>query len=173
MALHIIVDGYNLIRQSAYLSEVENQDLQLGREALIDQLAAYKQVRGHAVTVVFDGTRAPHDARQKNYTRGIEVIYSRRGELADTVIKSMAARERQQALVVSSDRAVADFCAARGSATLSSPEFEQRLMLTVAGGSRDTGYDACDGWTPSTRKKGPRRKPSKRERRRRRKIAKL
>lgn len=173
MALHIIVDGYNLIRQSAYLSDIEDQDIQLGREALIDQLAAYKRVRGHAVTVVFDGTRSSHYSREKSYAKGIEVIYSRRGELADTVIKNMAERERQRALVVSSDRAVVAFCAARGSATLSSPEFEQRLMLTVGGDTRDAGHDESDGWVPTTRKKGPRRKPSKRERRRRRKIDKL
>ncbi len=38
MPIHIIIDGYNLIRQSSALSVLDNQDIQLGREALIDQL---------------------------------------------------------------------------------------------------------------------------------------
>ena len=55
MSVHVIVDGYNLIRQSAALSKFDQTDLQLGREALIDNLAAYKRIKKHKITVVFDG----------------------------------------------------------------------------------------------------------------------
>ena len=44
MSIHIIIDGYNLIRQSNRLSALDNQDIQLGREALLYMLAAYKKV---------------------------------------------------------------------------------------------------------------------------------
>ena len=55
MSLHIIIDGYNLIRQSGQLSMLDMQDLQLGREALVDMLAAYKRFKAHRITVVCDG----------------------------------------------------------------------------------------------------------------------
>jgi len=40
MSIHIIIDGYNLIRQSTTLSILDQQDIMLGREALVDMLAA-------------------------------------------------------------------------------------------------------------------------------------
>ena len=54
--------GYNLIRQSARLAELDQADLQWGREALLEKLAAYKKLKGIPITVVFDGTRAPTSA---------------------------------------------------------------------------------------------------------------
>ena len=56
MSVHIIIDGYNLIRQSAALKIIDKNDLQLGRETLINKLAAYKRIKGHQITIVFDGS---------------------------------------------------------------------------------------------------------------------
>ena len=109
MAVHIIIDGYNLIRQSAELSLLDRRDLQQGREALLELLAAYKKIKRHQITVVFDGTDAYSLYRQRDQTKGIKILFSRRGETADTVIKRMVEREREGALVVSSDRDVAGF----------------------------------------------------------------
>ncbi|MCD4762468.1 MAG: NYN domain-containing protein, partial [Desulfobacterales bacterium] len=47
MSLHIIIDGYNLIRQSTTLSDLDGQDIQLGREALLNMLVAYKKIKHH------------------------------------------------------------------------------------------------------------------------------
>ena len=97
MALHIIIDGYNLIRQSAHLSTIEEQDLQLGREALIDLLAAYKRMRPHKISVVFDASQALNLNLQRESRKGIIIIYSRSGESADAVICKMARQEREKA----------------------------------------------------------------------------
>jgi len=172
MAMHLIIDGYNLIRQSDELSRLDNQDLQLGRQALIDLLAGYKRMRRHGITVVFDAGQGLHQRRQKEFVNGIEIIYSGHKELADTVIKQMASREKQRATVISSDNDVAAHCRGCGCATLSSAEFEQRLKMANFGEGADEA-DATSGWVPTTRKKGPARRPSKRERRRLRKIRKL
>jgi predicted RNA-binding protein with PIN domain len=51
----IIVDGYNLIRQWPELAMLDRADLEEGREALLQELAAYRRTRGHQITVVFDG----------------------------------------------------------------------------------------------------------------------
>ncbi|MGD8471493.1 MAG: NYN domain-containing protein, partial [Desulfobacteraceae bacterium] len=107
MSIHIIIDGYNLIRQSTALSNLDQQDIMLGRDALIDMLAAYRKMKPHRITVVFDGRQSPVFSPQRNRQRGISIWFSRSGESADEVIKRMANRDREKALVVSSDREVA------------------------------------------------------------------
>lgn len=174
VALHIIIDGYNLIKNSPSLSELDRQDLQLGREALIDLLVAYKKVKSHKITVVFDGAGSVDATASRDRIQGIQVIFSRRGQSADAVIKSMAAREREKALVVSSDRDVVLAAAGSQSATIPASEFESRL--TMAGRMDAAGAPAdseSDGWIPTTRKKGPSRRLSKRKRRNRMKVRKL
>ena len=78
-----------------------------------------------------------------------------------------------QALVVSSDREVADFALAHGAAAISAPEFENRLALSAAATDGPPPDDPGQGWVPTTKKKGPRRRLSKRARRVRAKTRKL
>jgi predicted RNA-binding protein with PIN domain len=86
MALHLIIDGYNLIRQSPELSEVEGRDLAAGRRALLARLAGYRLSRpGHKITVVFDGREAGGLQESRGREQGLSIIYSRRGEAADEV----------------------------------------------------------------------------------------
>jgi predicted RNA-binding protein with PIN domain len=164
VAIHIIIDGYNLIRQSAVLDPIDQADIQQGRAALLERLAAYKRIKGHAITVVFDGTNAPPLAADREQVSGIRVRFSRHGELADQVIKKIALGEKQRALVVSSDRDVARFVASVGASIISSPEFEARLEMAEAVGGDDIEEEsASHGWVPTTKKKGPSRRRSKKK----------
>jgi len=174
MSLHIIVDGYNVIRQSKQLRILDLRDIQEGREALQDILVEYKKSKGHRITVVFDGTNAVSLDSQRQRFRGIEILFSRNGETADTVIKRMASRERERALVVSSDRDIISFVSSMGSATIGSRAFEDKLLQALY--ARDYGgmEDPPDtGWVPTTRKKGPSRRLPKKKRRNRDKTYKL
>jgi predicted RNA-binding protein with PIN domain len=174
MALHIIIDGYNLIRRSDSFSDLDQRDIQMGREALIDSLAAYKRLKGHRITVVFDGIDAPGFSPQKDRVKGIDIRFSRRGEPADAVIKRMAKTLREKALVVTSDREIADYANIKGAVSVGSAEFEEKLAMASymdAKGTDEIVEDA--GWTPTTKKKGPRRKLSKRARRKKIKTRKL
>lgn len=173
MSIHIIIDGYNLIRQSSYLSGLDLQDIQLGRQALIDMLAAYKKLKAHRITVVFDGTRAPDLIQQRDRQKGIAIRFSRRGESADAVIKKMAAVENQMALVVSSDREIVRSADSSGAATINAVEFENKLILASGMDGMESDRDSFDGWTPTTKKKGPSRRLPKRQRRNRAKVRKL
>jgi predicted RNA-binding protein with PIN domain len=173
VSIHIIIDGYNLIRQSPDLTRLDRRDLQAGREALIDLLAKYKKVKAHRITVVFDGTRAPGAPPERDRCKGIAVLFSRRGEMADNVIKRMAAREREGALVVSSDRDVTRYAQARGAAIIDSPAFEEKLQMAAYLDMKGLDEEPASGWEPTTRKKGPRRRLSKKDRRNRAKIRKL
>ena len=174
MPMHIIVDGYNLIRQSATFSSLDVADMQTGREALIDALAAYKRVKRHRITVVFDGAGAPYGVSGRENIKGIAVLFSSKGETADTVIKRMAARAREQALIVSSDRDIVRYAELKGAATISSASFEEKLIMAAYSAVKGIDPEAeTHGWQPTTRKKGPRRRRSKKERRRRIKTNKL
>ena len=173
MSLHIIIDGYNLIRQSATLSLLDEQDILLGREALVDMLVAYRRVKSHPITVVFDGQHGPALSPKHHRHKGISIRFSSKGTSADDVIKRMAAREREKALVVSSDREIVDYAASCGAATISALQFEARIGMAAQFDHHDDESDELSGWTPTTKKKGPARRLSKRQRRNRMKIKKL
>ncbi len=171
--MHIVIDGYNLIRQSSQFSRLDMLDLQAGREALIDALAAYKRVKAHKITVVFDGQNAPPGMPRRDRHKGIVLHYSRAGELADAVIKRMAGRERERLLVVSSDKEVADYSAKKGAAVIGAAEFEERLfmaqMMAMKGGEPDNDGE----WQPTTKKRGPSKRLPRRQRKMRKRINKL
>ena len=173
MSLHIIIDGYNLIRQSTRLSILDLQDIQLGRDTLVDMLAAYKRIKSHRITVVFDGTTAPLLSQQRDRRKGISIIFSHKGESADSVIKKMAHKERQAALVVSSDQDIVQSAEASGAATVGANEFEKRLTLSFDIDGLSFGRDDYEGWRPTTKKKGPSRRLSRRQRKNKAKVRKL
>ena len=58
MGLHLIIDGYNLIRQSAELSRIDRQDITAGRDALLGHLAGYRRLK-----------TPPHDGRVRRGPR--------------------------------------------------------------------------------------------------------
>lgn len=173
MPIHIIIDGYNLIRQSSTLSVLDDQDIQLGREALIDQLAAYKRLKRHRISVVFDGQNAPTAFTRRDRVKGIDIIFSSMGELADTVIKRMVSAEKERALVVTSDRDIESYCSARGANIVNSPMFEEKLTMAGYMMLKGEEENGSEGWIPTTQKKGPRRRLSKKARKSRAKINKL
>jgi predicted RNA-binding protein with PIN domain len=173
MSIHIIIDGYNLIRQSKSLSILDLQDIQLGRDTLVDMLAAYKKIKPHRITVVFDGTTAPLLSQQRDRRKGISIIFSHKGESADTVIKNLARKERPRALVVSSDQDIVQSATANGAATVSANDFENKLTMSMDMDGLQFDRDAYIGWQPTTKKKGPSRRLSKQQRKNSAKIRKL
>ncbi len=173
MSVHIIIDGYNLIRQSNKLSDIDQRDIQSGRESLLDILAAYKKIKHHKITVVFDGANAPSFLLHKDKIKGIKILFSRHGELADSVIKRMAAAEKEKALIVSSDMDIVDYAESHGAATISSLRFEEKITMSSYIDIGGADMEHYSGWIPTTRKKGPSRRLSKKKRHNRIKINKL
>jgi uncharacterized protein len=172
MALHLIIDGYNIIRQSPELSSKESHDLRWGREALLEKLAAYRRLKKHPVTVVFDGGLAGESLGSRDRFQGMLIIYSRRGETADDVIKRLADRERERALVISSDREIMVHAERVGATVMSAEEFTFRLESVLFDDeTAETEEDQANG--SGTRKKGPARRDSKKLRRQRRRVKKI
>lgn len=173
--MHIIVDGYNLIRQSPRLLREERRSLEQGRNALLRWLKPYGQARRHRITVVFDGWERGEAQEERDRQGALHIVYSRRGEKADDVIRRIVARSGEEILVVTSDRAVATFVERRGGAVLSSPAFEELLdrQGMAAGEEGEEEKAVAEPEEERRIKKGPCRRLSKKERRTRQALRKL
>jgi predicted RNA-binding protein with PIN domain len=100
--LHLVVDGYNVTRAEWDDTALENQ-----RERLLRGLAPLAARTGAEITVVFDGTHAEIRPLVRP-PRGVRVLFSPRGVLADDVIRDLVAAEPagRPVLVVTSDQEI-------------------------------------------------------------------
>ena len=169
MPIRLIIDGYNLIRHSPVFAELERDSLEEGRRGLVEALGQYKRKTGHQLTVVFDGTDpnplSPRHSRQ----RGVEVLFSRSGQTADEVIAALVRKERERAVVVTSDRALAFQAEQSGCVVVSSPEFALRLLDDSL---PDRPMEEEEPGSPGG-KKGPARRLPKKARKKQTCLAKL
>ena len=161
----IIVDGYNLIRQSRVFSDIEDRNFEKGRTALVQALSAYKNDRPHRIVVVFDAWNTDWQHRGADRIGGVEILYSRSGETADEVILELLGHEKGDIIVVSSDRQIADGARRAGHLVMAAPDFEQtmRQALYQAGEPSEAPEPVRGRLT--TEKKGPSRRLPKAKRR--------
>jgi len=177
--MHIIIDGYNLIRQSDTLRRFEKSSLEEARRALVRFLLPYRQARNHRMTIVFDGWKSGSPLEERDREGGMDIVYSCRGITADDVIKRLAATSGEEILVVTSDRDIASFVERRGKTAISSHDFEDVISMKTwettptqeMGKDKDEEED--DHGPPGTRKKGTAKRVSRRERDYRKRINKL
>lgn len=110
---HLIVDGYNVTKTGYPELSLERQRLRLQRS-----LASLAAQTGAEITLVFDGTTV---AAPQPSVRGVRVLFSPHGTIADDVIRELAAAEPvgRVVVVVSSDREVADGVRGSGARTAS------------------------------------------------------
>ncbi len=130
--MQIIIDGYNLIRQSDSLRRQEKQSLEAGRRALTSRLSEYKRIKGHKITIVFDGWETGSAQEERDRQGNISIIYSCRGEKADEVIKRLADASSEETIIISSDREIASYVTRHGQTALSSSEFELLMNKAIA-----------------------------------------
>jgi predicted RNA-binding protein with PIN domain len=175
MPLELIIDGYNLIRQSDTFRRLDARKLEQGREALLTRLAAYKKIRNHPITVVFDGWGGFSPVSTVQRQQGIQVVYTGQGETADDWIKRQI-EKMQYGAVVTSDRDIGRYAERLGIAAIPSRAFERRMEAALFGGQKDIELDEEDEAEEElieAKKKGPARRLSKQERRRQTVLEKL
>jgi len=176
MAVHLIIDGYNLIGRSPVLRREEEVALELARGSLLERLRRYKRIRSHRITVVFDGASKSGTPPGHGQEKGIRVIFSGWNETADTVIKRMSEKERGKLTVVTSDRDLGRHAASCGAVVIDAEEFEGKLemvlYLDTKGAEVDEENEGRQGGQ-DTRKKGPSKRLSKGERRKRQRLRKV
>jgi len=167
--MHIIIDGYNLIRQSDPLRRYERLSLEDGRNALIRSISLYKKQKGHKMTVVFDGWQGGPLEEERDKLSGIDVIFSRKGEKADDVIKRLAQGGAEEIVVVTSDRGIADFVSRRGGTSIPSHQFAELIERAKTISSEhachpeERSAKEDDGTERRAKKRGPSRRLSRRK----------
>ena len=173
--MYILVDGYNLIRQSDLLRRYERHSLEAGRRALMSKLSDYKRKKGHRITVVFDGWKSGSAEEERDRHENIEIIYSRHGERADDVIKRITDQTAEETIVVSSDREIASYVTRQGKTALSSLEFEAIMNSAISpsfsGIYEQEGEESRE--VRKRKKKGPARRLPRTKRQAQTKIKKL
>jgi uncharacterized protein len=171
MPTHLIVDGYNLLGRTGAISG----HMELAREALLRELAAYRHRKQHAITVVFDGWQRGQATEQREHRAGVQVIYSKRGERADQVIQRFAREYGADCAVVSSDLEIIGTARAHGALAIKAEEFVHKLRGSLSGTGAvpykelDTGGDG-DRSRRGPEKKGNPRKLPKSQRQRARQL---
>jgi len=174
MALHLIVDGYNLLAQTGRIREGTSLDSEMARESFLRDLSVYRQRKSHAITVVFDGWQQGWGTERREHRLGIEIVFSRRGEKADQVIQRLTAEFGSDCAVVSSDREIVDFATAQGAFVMQAQEFLSKLRDAsnspgpTAHKELDTGEDLRPKRGPE--KRGNPRKLPKAQRERNRRL---
>jgi predicted RNA-binding protein with PIN domain len=148
-----LVDGYNVIRRDPDLRDDEAAGLEAGRAALLALLAGLAREVADDFTVVFDGARRtggpPSGGR-------VQVVFSRPPETADDVLRRLALSLREGAVVVTSDRAVADSARRAGAVAVTAEAFLDAARREGAEDDDEAGDD--DRARPRA---GPSRRPSR------------
>ncbi|GIF78960.1 NYN domain-containing protein [Catellatospora bangladeshensis] len=122
---HLVVDGYNVTKRGFAEMSLEHQ-----RNRLVTGLGGVAAQTGAEVTVVFDGAERVHGLPAP--PRGVRVLFSRKGETADEVIRRLVRAEPpgRPIVVVSSDREVADGVRRHGAYPMNSESLVRRLTRT-------------------------------------------
>jgi predicted RNA-binding protein with PIN domain len=119
---HLVVDGYNVTKSGFGEISLEQQ-----RGRLISGLGGLAAQTGAEVTVVFDG--AERLVGLPPAPRRVRVLFSRKGETADELIRRLVRAEPpgRPIVVISSDREVVDGVRRHGAYPLSSGTLLRRL----------------------------------------------
>jgi predicted RNA-binding protein with PIN domain len=119
---HLIVDGYNVTKRGFGDISLEQQ-----RVRLANGLGGIAAQSGAEVTLVFDG--AEKLVAVPGVPRGVRVLFSKKGETADELIRQLVRAEPagRPVIVVSSDREVADGVRRHGAYPLSADTLLRRL----------------------------------------------
>ncbi len=93
----ILVDGYNIIKNTEAFLAAQRQSLSAARDALVKQLVNRYRHTPHQVVVIFDG-QGPRETEE--HTQRIRLIYTCAGETADSVIARLAHEATHQGKTV-------------------------------------------------------------------------
>ena len=128
MPIHILIDGYNLIRNYSPLSRAEKADFSQGRERLLEWLSLYRRKIPNPITVVFDGGQGDALAEGRDIYKGIKILYSSQGQTADDIIKRLVKKDGGKILVVTSDQELGSYCRFFKAGWIRSEEFAHRVQ---------------------------------------------
>jgi uncharacterized protein len=134
-----LIDGHNLIGQMPTLRLDDPHD----EEKLLTYLRRYQAKTGHSLTVIFDAG-AGYQPPAQHKRGGITVQFVPQGQTADQALirHIRQVKNRQEVIVVTSDRAVEQAARQAGLRVLAAREFAQQLLPTDVSQETDEGSQA-------------------------------
>jgi len=100
MKEYLIVDGYNVIHAWPELKGLAQANLEHTRLKFLEKMSNYAGVTGWSVIVVFDAHGVKQSGERQEDHSGVQVIYSRENETADSVIERLAHSMRGERVYV-------------------------------------------------------------------------
>ena len=143
---YLFIDGYNIINQWSYYKDI-SRNIENSRNKLIELLVEYQAYRGIRVIVVFDAHMVKGSLEKKEMVAGVEIIYTKEHETADSYIEKQLDKigRHENVQVATSDSAIQQIVISRGGTRISAHE----MILELENAKKDirTKYE-------KTRQKG-------------------
>ncbi len=89
MKEYLIIDGYNVINAWPTLYSTAQKNLEDARSRLIEMMAEYQTYKGIKVIIVFDAHLVKKSMEKTEKQLGVEVVYTREKETADSYIERL------------------------------------------------------------------------------------
>lgn len=122
----IFVDAYNVINSWPEFKKIKDLDFELTRQRLIDIMENYAVFNGCKMFLVFDAYNSEIIGdRKQDISFNLSIIYTSKGELADTYIERIAHKiaKKTEIMVVTSDYMEQQIIFQRGAYRISCLEF--------------------------------------------------
>ena len=120
MSLHFLIDGYNAVKRLNFLKDIPI--LEQARAGLVEAVNARLLTgsRNNRATIVFDG-KSDFNFAPESFGPQIKIVFSREGQTADDVIKTMVevSRQAKQMQVVTDDKSIQSFTRGLGAKVMS------------------------------------------------------
>ncbi len=117
-----LIDGYNLLYS---IASKQWRGKKLTREALLGALASFAEGRGCRVLMVLDG-KGPAEELEVYKTKYFEARYSQ-SVTADSVIERIVYQNKENCVVVTKDRAIAQMARGSGARVMTPEDFSDLL----------------------------------------------
>lgn len=128
---YLFIDGYNIINQWDYYRDI-SRNIANSRNKLIELLVEYQAYRDINVIVVFDAHLVKGSIEKKEMVAGVEVVYTKEYETADSYIEKQLDKIGRYELVqvATSDGAIQQIVMSRGGTRISAHEMILELENT-------------------------------------------
>lgn len=119
-----LIDGNNVMAQRVGW----HKDKRAARRRLMEDVAVFAASKKVSTTLVFDGAAEEFFADGSSY-KGVKIFYAKQNSNADERIKYLveSSKERRTLVVVTSDRALSDYCRRCGAQVVRSGEFRKMI----------------------------------------------
>lgn len=131
---YLLVDGYNIIFAWDELKELAADNLDLARNTLINRLCNYQGFKRNNVIVVFDAYRVRGNHREIERYCGVDVVYTKESETADSYIEKVSHElgRSHRVRVATSDGTEQIIILGNGAFRVSAAEFRDEVMRVEA-----------------------------------------